>query len=160
MPSQKSSLAKRAAATLLLAALGLGLVGCGGGDASGATVTVYVAAPLCAAAKADLASHGATAGHFRIVARCLAPSERGGGGVDLAANGSNSRRATEDTRAVATLEEPGPGNKFAQAILESAGIPLVTSSSGRKGMTRIIESVEGAGTSNVRQSVQETLEPS
>ena len=147
------------AAVLGIAGLGVGALGCGGGDASGATVTVYVAAPLCAAAKADLASHGATAGHFKIVARCLAPSERGGGGVDLAANGSNSRRATEDTRAVATLEEPGPGNKFAQAILESAGVPLVTSSSGNAGMTRIIKSIEGAGSSNVRESVQEALEP-
>jgi hypothetical protein len=160
MPSLKPSSAERAAAALLLAALGSGVVGCGGGDASGATVTVYVAAPLCAAAKADLASHGATAGHFKIQARCLAPSERGGGGVDLATNGSNSRRATEDTRAVATLEEPGPGNRFAQAILESAGIPLVTSPSGKTGMTRIIKSVEGAGSSNVRESVQEALEPS
>jgi hypothetical protein len=160
MPSLKSSSAERAAASLLLAALGLGVVGCGGGDASGATVTVYVAAPLCAAAKADLASHGATAGHFKVVARCLAPSERAGGGVDLATNGSNSRRATEDTRAVATLEEPGPGNEFAQAILESAGIPLVTSPSGTKGMKLIVEAVEGAGTSNVRESVQGTLEPS
>jgi hypothetical protein len=153
-------LAERAAATLLVAALGLGVVGCGGGDASGATVTVYVAAPLCVEAKADLASHGATAGHFKIVARCLAPSERGGGGVDLAANGSNSRRATEDTRAVATLEEPGPGNKFTQAILESAGIPLVISSSGQKGMQRIVTAVESAGSSEVRDEVRETLEPS
>jgi hypothetical protein len=115
---------------------------------------------LCAAAKADLASHGATAGHFKIVARCLAPSEPVGGGVDLAANGSNSRRATEDTRAVATLEEPGPGNKFARAILESAGIPLLISSSGQKGMTRIITAVESAGSSEVRDNVREALEPS
>ena len=158
MPSPKCSLAERAAAALLVVGLGVGAVGCGGGDASGATVTVYVAAPLCAAAKADLASHGATAGHFKVVARCLAPGESGGGGVDLATNGSNSRRVTEDTRAVATLEEPGPGNKFAQAILESAGIPLVTSLSGKAGMSRIIKSVEGAGSSNVRESVQEALE--
>jgi hypothetical protein len=123
-------------------------------------VTVYVAAPLCVAAKADLASHGAGAGHFKVVARCLAPSEQAGGGVDLATNGSNSRRATEDTRAVATLEEPGPGNKFTQAILESAGIPLITSSSGDDGMTRIIKAVEGAGSSDVRGSVYEALEPS
>lgn len=145
---------------LAIAGLGVGAVGCGGSDASGATVTVYVAAPLCAAAKADLASHGATAGHFKVVARCLAPSERGGGGVDLATNGSNSRRATEDTRAVATLEAPGPGNKFALAILESAGIPLVTSPSGSQGMKRVIKAVEGAGSSNVRESVQAALEPS
>jgi hypothetical protein len=153
-------LAERIAAALLVAALGLTVAGCGGGDASGATVTVYVAAPLCAAAKADLESHGPTAGHFKIVARCLAPSERAGGVVDLATNGSNSRRATEDTRSVATLEPPGPGNRFAGAILESAGIPLVTSTSGKTGMTRIVKAVESAGTSNVRESVLEALEPS
>lgn len=160
MQSRKSSSGERAAAALVAAALALAVAGCGGGDASGATVTVYVAAPLCAAAKADLASHGATVGHFKVVARCLAPSERGGGGVDLAVNGSNSRRATEDTRAVATLEPPGAGNKFARPILESAGIPLVTSPSGSQGMKRVISAVEGAGSSNVRESVQATLEPS
>jgi hypothetical protein len=159
MPSRKSSSA-RGSAAVLLAALAVGLAGCGGGDASGATVTVYVAAPLCSAAKADLASHGSTVGHFKVVARCLAVSERSGGGVDLAVNGSNSRRATEDTRAVATLEVPGPGNKFARPILESAGIPLVTSSSGSQGMKRVISAIEGAGSSNVRESVQASLEPS
>jgi hypothetical protein len=160
MPSPKSSSAERAAAALLVAALGVGVVGCGGGDASGATVAVYVAAPFCAAAKADLASHGAAAGDFHIVTRCLAASERAGGGVDLATDGSNSRRATEDTRAVATLEPPGPGNKFAHAILESAGVPLVTAPNGKVGMTRIIKAVEGAGSSNVRDSVRESFEPS
>jgi hypothetical protein len=161
MRSRKSSSAERGAAlAMVVAGLGVGVAACGGGDASGATVTVYVAAPLCAAAKADLASHGPAVGHFHVVARCLAPSERAGGGVDLAANGANSRRATEDTRSVATLEAPGPGNKFAHAILESAGIPLVTSPSGRSGMQRVIKAVEGAGSSNVRESVQGTLEPS
>ncbi len=163
MPNRKSSLAeRRAAATVVVLAVGLGgvLAGCGGGDASGATVSVYVAAPLCKAAKADLARHGATAGSFRVAARCLAPSERAGGGVDLATTGANSRRATEDTSAVATLEAPGPGNKFSRTILESAGIPLVTSSSGVKGMKRVVEAIEAAGTGNVRESVQATLEPS
>jgi hypothetical protein len=152
---------RRCAASIAAAAtLGFALAGCGGGDAPGATVTVYVAAPLCAAAKADLASHGATAGHFKVAISCLAPSERAGGGVDLATNGSNSRRATQDTSAVATLEPPGPGNKFAQAILESAGIPLVTTSSGKAGMTRVIDAVEDAGSSEVRDKVREALEPS
>jgi hypothetical protein len=150
----------RLAAVLLLAVLGVGVVGCGGGDASGATVSVYVAAPLCAGAKAELAKHGATAGHFKVAVRCLASSERTGGGVDLATTGSNSRRATEDTSAVTTLEAPGPGNKFARPILESAGIPLLASPSGRKGMTRIIRAVENAGSSGVREGVREALEPS
>ena len=150
----------RCAALIAAAAtLGFALAGCGGGDASGAVMTVYVAAPLCAAARADLASHGSTVGHFKVAVRCLAPSERAGGGVDLATNGSNSRRATEDTSAVATLEPPGPGNKFAHAILESAGIPLVTSPSGKTGMSTIIKALEGAGSSEVRDKVREALEP-
>ena len=146
------------AAALGMLTLGLAMVGCGGGDASGATVSVYVAAPLCAAAKQELASHGATAGHFTVAVRCLAPSERAGGGVDLATDGTNSRRATSDTSAVATLEPPGPGTKFTRAILESAEIPLVTSASAKKGMNRILSAVEGADSSSVRTSVQETLE--
>ncbi|OJU85717.1 MAG: hypothetical protein BGO11_12090 [Solirubrobacterales bacterium 70-9] len=92
--------------------------------------------------------------------RCLASTERPGGGVDLATNGANSRRATEDTSAVATLEPPGPGNKFARPILESAGIPLLVDASGGQGMARIIKAVEGAGSSSVRDSVRESLEPS
>jgi hypothetical protein len=148
------------AAALFVAAVGLTIAGCGGGDSSGATVSVYVAAPLCAAAKSELASHGTTAGHFKVAARCLARSENSGGGVDLASNGANSRRATEDTRAVATLEAPGPGNKFARSILESAGIPLVTSPSGTKAMKQALVAIEGAGTSDVRNSVREALEAS
>ena len=149
-------------AGLLVAAvlgLGVGLAACGGGDASGAAVNVYVGKSLCRGAQAELGAHGGTAGSFQVLIRCLAPDERDGG-VDLATNGSNSRRATEDTSAVATLEAPGPGNKFARAILESAGIPLVTSPSGKTGMTRIVDAIEGAGTGNVRESVQEALEPS
>jgi hypothetical protein len=140
--------------------LGLGIVGCGGGDSQGATVSVYVGASLCKGAKSELASHGASAGHFKIAARCLAPSERAGGGVDLATDGSNSRRATSDTSAVATLESPGPGAKFSRSILESAGIPLLTSASGSKAMKQVIEAVELAGSSGVRSKVQEALEPS
>jgi len=138
---------------------GIAIAGCGGGDASGATVSVYVAAPLCAGAKQELAAHGVAAGHFTVAVRCLAPSERAGGGVDLATDGSNSRRATSDTSAVATLEPPGPGAKFTRAILESAEIPLVTSSSANQGMKRILSAIEGAGDSSVRSSVREALGP-
>ena len=141
------------------AALGVVVGGCGGGDASGATVSVYVAAPLCAAAKADLAAHGAGAGKFTVAVRCLAPSERAGGGVDLATTGANSRRATEDSSSVATLEPPGPGTKFTRPILESAEIPLVTAASAAKGMGRILTAIEGAGSGDVRSSVRESLEP-
>ncbi|HVT00334.1 MAG TPA: hypothetical protein VHE08_07450 [Solirubrobacterales bacterium] len=147
------------ASAIVVGVVGVGVAGCGGGDAPGATVSVYVAAPLCPAAKAELASHGVAAGHYRVAARCLAPSARAGGGVDLATVGANSRRATEDTSAIATLEAPGPGDKFARPILESAGVPLVLAASGRQGMSRIIKVVEGAGSSSVRDSVREGFEP-
>jgi hypothetical protein len=158
--AEGSESGRAGAALLVAAALGLGVVGCGGGDSEGATVSVYVAAPLCAGAKAELASHGTSVGHFKVAARCLASSEGAGGGVDLSTDGANSRRATEDTSAVATLEAPGPGNKFTRPILESAGIPLVTSADGRNAMKRVISAVEGAGSSSVRNKVRETLEPS
>jgi hypothetical protein len=154
-------LAERAGvAALLVALLAFVVAGCGGGDASGATVSVYVAAPLCAGAKQELAAHGVSAGHFTVAVRCLAPSEKGSGGVDLATDGSNSRRATADTSAVATLEPPGPATKFSRAILDSAELPLVTSSSARQGMKHILSAIEGAGSSSVRGSVREALEPS
>jgi hypothetical protein len=152
--------ARIAAVVPLVAMLAAAVAGCGGGDSSGAVVSVYVGAPLCAEAKAELFSHGASAGHFKVAARCLASSERTGGGVDLATNGANSRRATEDTSAVATLESPGPGNKFSRPILETAGIPLVTSPSGATAMKRTLEAVEAAGSSEVRDKVREALEPS
>jgi hypothetical protein len=136
------------------------LAGCGGSDSAGAKVNVYVAAPLCAGAKQELASHGATAGHFTVAVRCLAPSERAGGGVDLATDGSNSRRATADSSAVAALEPPGRGARFTRAILGSAEIPLVTSPDAKRGMSRILTAIEGAGDSGVRGAVGEALEPS
>ncbi|MBS1892353.1 MAG: hypothetical protein JST59_13735 [Actinobacteria bacterium] len=130
-----------------------GLVaGCGGGDSRGAIVNVYVGAPLCAGARQELASHGVAAGHFTVAVRCLAPSD------DLATDGSNSRRATADSSAVATLEPPGPQVKFSRAILGSAEIPLVTSVSAQNGMERILTAIEGAGDSGVRGSVLESLE--
>lgn len=158
--ASRSGLLRSGAAVLVAAAVAVAVAGCGGGGSDGATVSVYVAQPLCAAAKSELSSHGPTAGHFEIAARCLAPSERPGEGVDLAADGANSRRATQDTSTVATLEMPGPGNKFTRSILESAGIPLVTASSGASAMKRVIEAVESAGTGSVRESVRGTLEPS
>jgi hypothetical protein len=159
MPNRKSSSARRCLAASLFG-VAVVLTGCGGGDSEGATVNVYVAAPLCVGAKQELASHGSTAGHFTVAVRCLAPSETSGGGVDLATDGSNSRRATSDSSAVATLEPPGAGTKFTRAILESAEIPLVTSVSARQGMSRILAAIEGAGDSGVRSAVGDALEPS
>ena len=53
----------------------IGAAGCGGGGgvSSDAVVTAYVEAPLCAAAKQELARHGGRAGDLRVQAICWQP---------------------------------------------------------------------------------------
>jgi hypothetical protein len=148
------------AAALALVALALGFAGCGGGDASGATVTVYVGASLCPAARAEVSRHDGEVGNFHVKALCLPSTRRAGGGTDLATAGANARRATEDTSAVALLEPPGQAAKFTAPILESAGVPLVLSSSGKAAMQQTLAAIEEAGSSSVRDGVREALEPS
>lgn len=80
--------------------------------------------------------------------------------TDLATAGANARRAAEDTSAVALLEPPGKATKFVSPILESAGIPLITSPSGQTAMARTLKAIDEGGSSSIRDSVRETLEPS
>jgi hypothetical protein len=163
--AERNRRASVAAAVLLGALLVAAVSGCGGGDAKGATVTVYVGAPLCPAAKADLASAGGEAGNFKVAAVCLPATEvpaaaETASRTNLATAGANARRATEDTSAVALLEAPGQATKFTRPILETAGVPLVTSSSGKAAMSRTLKAIEEAGSSSVRDGVREALEPS
>lgn len=106
--------------------------------AEDAVVTVYVAAPLCADARLG------PAGDVRVRVACLAPVERGGR-LDLARVGANARRATEDSAAVAYLEETGPASRFSEPIVESAGIAYVVASSGTEGMARVREAIDAGG---------------
>jgi hypothetical protein len=146
-------------APLLLCALGALLSGCGGaGVSSGATVTVYVGAALCPGAKRELGRQGADAGSVRVRARCLA-KERHRGRLSLATVGANSRRATEDSTAIAYLEAPDPtAARFAHPILESANIPWLSASSGSSGMRHILDAATEADPESLRDSVREALE--
>lgn len=120
--------------------------GCGeGGAASGATVSVYMAAPLCARAS------GGRAGDLKVRLVCLAPVEKEGR-VDLAAAGANARRATEDSTAVAYVEAPGPAAEFSRSIVEAADIAWIETSSGSGAMKRILSALE-ADTSSPRRAV-------
>lgn len=111
--------------------------GCGeGGAASGATVSVYMAAPLCGQAS------GGRAADLKVRLVCLAPVEKGGK-VDLAATGADARRATEDSTAVAYVEAPGPAARFSRSIVESADLAWIEASSGSKAMQRIFSALEG-----------------
>jgi hypothetical protein len=143
-----------------LAAVGLllGAAGCGGDSvAAGATVRVYVDADLCAEAKAELAKAGGKAGDLELEAICLKPVESGSR-LDLATIGANARRATEDSSAIAYVEAQGPANRFAQSIVEEAGIAYVTASSGDHAVLRVLAAIESAGSGSLRDEVRKTLE--
>jgi len=125
---------------------------------AGATVRAYVVQPLCAGAEQQLQDAGGRAGEVHVQAICL-PSVESDGQLKLARAGANARRATEDSTAVAFIEAPGPGNQFAEPILESAEIPSIHDSSGTKAMAQLLRAIDNAGTSgSLRASVASELE--
>lgn len=146
------------AAFPLACALGLLLGGCGGdgGVASGATVSVYVSAPLCAGAKQELARNEERAGSVRVRMICQ-PSARHGGRLSLATLGANARRATGDSTSVAYLERDSTAARFTHPILESAEIGWVRTASGSSGMHRVLHAISASGGESLRDSVRESL---
>jgi hypothetical protein len=118
----------------------------------GATVSVYVAAPLCKEARGALQSAGGKADDLEVQALCLASVESGAG-VDLATAGANARRATEDSSSVAYLEAPGPDAKFSQSIVEAANIAWLKANSGATAMRHVLDALEGRGSSSPRAAV-------
>jgi hypothetical protein len=134
-------LALPAAFSLLIAA------GCGesGGVASGATVNVYVTAPLCAEADKELARQGGQAGDVRVQVTCLSRAESDGE-LDLAAIGANARRATEDSAAIAYIgERTKAATRFSAPILEEAGIRQYSGTSGVRAMRKLLSTLDEEG---------------
>ena len=125
----------------VLVVLGVLLVlqGCGEGEgvADDATVSVYVAAPLCPDAKVE------PAGEVRVRFVCLDPVERGGR-LDLAQVGANARRATEDSASVAYVERAGAAARFSRPIVESAGVAYLVDRSGET-IPRVLKTIETTG---------------
>jgi hypothetical protein len=151
-------LARRWGLALALLALGAGVGGCSGtGVSKGATVNVYVEAPLCAGAERELGQEGDGAGDVRIHAVCL-PTPRQGTRLDLVAVGANARRASEDSTTIAYLAAPSAAFRFSHPILESAGIATVKASSGEAAMRKLLDVVAAADSSSLRDSVREALE--
>lgn len=137
-------------------AFGALIAGCGeGGVAGGATVSIYVARPLCPAAEAELAKEGKRAGDVLVRIVCLPPVRRHGR-ADLATAGANARRATEDSTAVAFLEAPGPAARFTESIVKAADIAWLESSDGATAMHSIIKALAGSS-SSPRSDVRESL---
>lgn len=121
--------------------------GCGeGGAASGATVSVYVVAPLCREARREVDDAGRRAGDLKVRVLCQRRLE-GGGRADLAMAGVDARRATEDSSSVAFLVAPGPAAAFTRSIVETADVAWVKTSSAATPVSRILRALEGDGPS-------------
>jgi hypothetical protein len=144
-------LARKAAPALV--ALALTLAGCGGGEVqSDATVSVYVAAPLCGEAQGQLTAVDGKADDLDVRVVCL-PEIARGGRDDLAVAGRNARRATEDSASVAYLETPGRAAKFTESIVEAANIAWLETKSGSSATHRVLKALEERGSSSPRSAV-------
>ncbi|HEY5977550.1 MAG TPA: hypothetical protein VIT85_06805 [Solirubrobacterales bacterium] len=123
----------------------------------GATVRVYAVSSLCAEAKNALDAGDPESQGVGVGVACLPPSWVGRGGrLDLAAIGAGARRAVEDSTAVAYLAEPGRATSFSEPILDEAEIPTITSSSGSRSMTQVLDALSARGSDeSPRESVWE-----
>ena len=145
--------------------------GCGAetGVSSGATVSVYLSAPmrgpegsrgkaLCTGAKRALAGVRGEAGDLQVSLTCLDASGSTGSWT-LAQVGANARRATEDSTTVAYIAEPGAkARRQSRPILEEADIAEVVASSGASAMRQILQAIEESSPDSLRESVSESLE--
>ena len=149
---------------LLAAGLLASASGCGEeGAAAGATVHVYVSAPLrgpeavagqrlCDEAREQAGQGKGGEGHeLRVL--CLDASGKGGTWT-LAQVGANARRATEDSATVAYLGEPDPAaRKQSRPIVEAAGIAELGGLSGRQAVAKVVKAIEEGDASQPRDAV-------
>ncbi len=162
-------MARRSAAALLavLAVLAVGSCGEGGAE-EGATLTVYVSAPLsgteasvgrpvCAEAREEARRSGEPGG-FELRVVCLdaaGPDRR----WTLAQVGANARRATEDSTAVAYLGEPErAARRQSLPIVEAAEIAELSELSGEEAIAEIAAALEESDSNDPRQAVFDALE--
>lgn len=126
--------------------------------AKDASVTAYVAAPLCAEAEGEASAAGDKAGELRVRVVCLAPVETNGR-LDLAQIGANARRATQDSSAVGYIgEATDAATRFSATILEAAEVAQLPGPNGAASMRKLLRAIDEApdGT-NPRQSVYQSL---
>jgi branched-chain amino acid transport system substrate-binding protein len=158
-------------ATILIAAsvTAAMLGGCGEeGAAAGATVRVYVSAPLrgaeapagrrlCAEAR-EQAAQGQGGGDLRLRVVCLDAAAVGGRWT-LARVGANARRATEDSTTIAYLGEPDPAaRRQSGSILEAAGIARLGGAGGRAAIARVEAALREGDANDPRSAVLEEVE--
>lgn len=149
-----------------LATLWLG--GCGEeGAAEGATVTVYVSAPLrggeaeagrrlCDEAR-EQAAQGKEGGELKLRVACLDASGSNGHWT-LAKVGSNARQATEDSTAIAYIGEPDPeARRQSRPILAAAEIAQIGGVGGREAIARVTAALAEGDAGQPRDTVFDAL---
>jgi hypothetical protein len=158
-------LARRGAAALLLAMLAATApLGCGEeGAAGGATVRVYVSAPLrgseadagrrlCAEAR-EQAGQGRGGEGLRLRVVCLDASGPDGRWT-LARVGANARQATEDSTAIAYVGEPDPeARRQSRPIVDAAEIAELGGMSGREAVVAVKAAIAAGDEAEPRQAV-------
>lgn len=161
-------MARRGLAALLLAVLAAGAGGCGEeGAADGATVTVYVSAPLrgeegdegrglCDEAR-EQASQGKGDADLELRVVCLDASGPDGSWT-LARVGANARRATEDSTAIAYIGEPDPkARQQSRPIVEAAEIAELGGLPGREAVAKVLAAIRDGDASQPRDAVFDAL---
>ncbi|HYH53290.1 MAG TPA: hypothetical protein VD761_04090 [Solirubrobacterales bacterium] len=154
---------------LLVAAIALGASGCGEeGAEEGATLNVYVSAPLqgaegqqgrqlCDEAR-EQAAKGRGDEDFELRVICLDASGPEGDWT-LAKVGSNARKATEDSASIAYIGEPTrAARKQSQPIIEAAEIAAMGSRNGKEAIKAITAVLEEDDSDDPRATVFDAIE--
>lgn len=150
---------------LVLAVLATVASSCGeeGGAAAGATVTVYVSAPLrgdeadagrrlCDEAR-EQAAQGKGDEDLEVRVVCLDASGREGAWT-LAQVGENARRATGDSTTIAYVGEPDPAaRRQSRPILDAAGIAAIGGVGGREAIARVLAALREDDGNDPRDAV-------
>jgi len=141
------------------------LAGCGEeGAAAGATVRIYVSAPLrgaeaaagrklCEGARAEAARSEGKVGDLKLEVVCL-DAAGDGGRWTLARVGANARRATEDSSAVAYVGEPDPrAREQSRPIVAAAEIAEIGGVAGEEAVAAVVAAIRDGDASKPRDAV-------
>jgi hypothetical protein len=156
-------------ALALSAVLAFAVSGCGeDGAEAGATLNVYVSAPLkgaeagegqrlCDEATESARIEGAK-GTYRLRVICL-DATASDGRWTLAKVGSNARRATEDSASIAYVGEPTrAARKQSQPIVEAAEIAAMGGRNGREAIETVVTALDEDDSNDPRAAVFDAVE--
>ncbi len=139
--------------------------GCGEeGAAAGATVRIYVSAPLhgaeaaagrrlCAGAREEAVRSSGKVGDLKLEVVCLDAAGKGGRWT-LAQVGADARRATEDATAVAYVGEPDRrARKQSRPIVAAAEIAEIGGVSGEEAVAEVVAAIRDGDEDHPRDAV-------